>query len=157
MEKHFTATVYVIEDEKVLLLLHPKHNKWLPPGGHLEKNETPVACALREVLEETGIAVELIKEEHLWIDRYNAVSTERPFLCLIENIPAYKDVAAHQHIDFIFVGRPLSKPILNERLRWFTLDEALALKPDEEIFAETQETISVILEKYCLKGHNHCL
>lgn len=147
-ERHFTATAYIIENEKVLLLFHRKLGKWLPPGGHVEANETPVECALREVLEETGLEIQLIKDEHIWIDRHNAVSCERPFMCLIENIPSYGTVAAHQHIDFIFVGRPIGGSLLDDpsHLRWFTLDEVLAFIPDEQIFAETQETISVVLQ-----------
>src|SRR5271170_3141376 len=105
MIRHFTATVYVVEEQRVLLLLHPKHGKWLPPGGHLEENETPPECARREVLEETGLQVELIRDEHIWISYPYASSCERPFLCLVENIPAYKDIEAHQHIDFIFLSR----------------------------------------------------
>jgi 8-oxo-dGTP pyrophosphatase MutT (NUDIX family) len=89
MERQFTATVYIIAENKVLLLMHPKVQKWLPPGGHLEANEIPSECAKREALEETGLTVELIKEEHVWVDRWNATSFERPWLCLLENMPAY--------------------------------------------------------------------
>ena len=64
MEKHFTATVYILNDQKVLLHRHQKTGKYLPPGGHIEKNETPVEAALREVKEEAGIEVITSNEEH---------------------------------------------------------------------------------------------
>jgi len=152
MEKQFTATVYILEQGKVLLLFHPKFSKWLPPGGHLEPNEIPPTCAIREAYEETGLEVELIKEEHLWVSRFNAESFERPWLCLLENIPPQGGKPAHQHIDFVYLGKKIGGEIKEEHrnqhdIRWFTLEEVLRLKADEEIFAETQETISVIFAK----------
>ncbi len=151
MEKQFTSTVYIIDGGKVLLLFHPKLQKWLPPGGHLEENELPPDCALREALEETGLEVELIKDEHVWVSHWNASSFERPWLCLLENIPPHKDQAAHQHVDLIYLGRPIGGSIGEEHrkqheIRWFTHDEVQALKPDEEIFAETQQILSKIFE-----------
>jgi ADP-ribose pyrophosphatase YjhB (NUDIX family) len=152
MEKQFTATVYILEGDKALLLLHPKLQKWLPPGGHLEEGEIPPQCALREALEETGLEIELIKDEHIWVSRWNATSFERPWLCLLENIPPHNSSPAHQHIDFIYLGKPIGGAITDEHrnqheIRWFTQDEILQLKPDEEIFMETQETLGTIFAK----------
>lgn len=151
MEKQFTATAYILNDQKVLLLMHPKLGKWLPPGGHMEENETPPQAAIREVKEETGLDVEILKEEHLWVERWNATSFERPFLCLLENIPPHKDKPAHQHIDFIYLCRLIGGKTEDshqnmQTIRWFTLDEVRALKADEEVFAETQEVIEVIFK-----------
>jgi len=144
VNRHFTATVYIVRDGKVLLIAHPKIKKWLPAGGHLEPNETPPEGALREALEETGLIVEIIPQENLWLDHWNAKSFERPYLCLLENIPAHGETPEHQHIDLIYLARPVSGKEI-EGVRWFSLQEALALKPDEEIFAETQNTIRHIL------------
>src|SRR5438309_1914918 len=98
MKKEFTATVYIIENQKVLLIYHHKLQKWLPPGGHIEENETPPEAAKREALEETGYEIEFIIQENVWIKQLNASSFERPYLCLLEEIPAYKDKEAHQHM-----------------------------------------------------------
>ena len=53
--KSITATVYVINDGKVLLHQHKKYNTWFPLGGHIEENEFPHEAAIREVKEELGI------------------------------------------------------------------------------------------------------
>ncbi len=142
MEKHFTATTYIISSDKILLLFHAKIEKWLPPGGHLEENEIPSIAAKREVLEETGLEIEWILQENLWIDRWNAKSIERPYLCLLENIQAYGDVAEHQHIDFIYIAKPSGGNLfLDPLIRWFSIEEVRSLKADQDIFLETQETI----------------
>jgi 8-oxo-dGTP pyrophosphatase MutT (NUDIX family) len=150
MEKQFTASAYIIEDQKVLLIFHRKLQKWLPPGGHMDANETPPEAAKREALEETGIEVELIHQENVWIDRWNAKSFERPYLCLLEEIPSFGNSPAHQHIDFIYVGRPVGGQIIQNDhetsgIRWFSWEEIEALKPDEEIFTETQQVIRHLL------------
>jgi len=144
--KHFTTTVYIFHENKVLLQFHHKLQKWLPPGGHLELNETPVESAKREVMEETGLEVELILQENIWIDRWNAKSIERPYLCLLEEIPAYKEVPAHQHIDFIYIARP-STPIENafESCLWFSLDDLSSFQVDVDIFEDTLAIIKHIL------------
>jgi len=38
---------------------------WLPPGGHIGKNETPDEAVVREVQEETGLDIELYRKEEL--------------------------------------------------------------------------------------------
>jgi ADP-ribose pyrophosphatase YjhB (NUDIX family) len=149
MERQFVATVYVLEKQRVLLIFHRKLKKWLPPGGHLDPYEIPSEGACREAKEETGLDIEIIPQENVWIDRWNARSFARPYLCLLEEIPAFGDQPAHQHIDFIYLGRPVGgEEILNhqetEGMRWFTLEEIESLQPDKDIFVETQQTIQQI-------------
>lgn len=151
MEKHFTATSYIFKDDKTLLIFHKKLQKWLPPGGHTEENETPVECAKREALEETGLEIRIIPQENLWIERFNAISFERPYLCLLENIPAYKDKPAHQHIDLVYVSTPCGgvehpELLASGELKWFSKEELLTLKPDVEIFEETLQTLNHLMQ-----------
>ena len=61
---------------KVLLHLHRKLGMWLPPGGHIEKDELPDEAAVREVLEETGVKVELVGEKRADVD--DPVQLHRP-------------------------------------------------------------------------------
>lgn len=149
IERQFTATVYILENGKVLLIHHKKLHKWLPPGGHLDPNEIPSEAAKREAFEETGLEIEFIAQENVWIDRWNAKSFHRPYMCLLEEIPAYGDKPAHQHIDMIYVAKPIGGALTHNQhethdIRWFTVKELEAMVPDQDIFEETLQTIRTL-------------
>ena len=62
--KSMLTTLCYIEKEDSYLMLHriSKKNdvnkeKWIGVGGHFEKDESPEDCLLREVKEETGLAL----------------------------------------------------------------------------------------------------
>lgn len=150
MIKQFTSSVYIIDKARILLLFHQKLQKWLPPGGHLEENETPVEAAQREVKEETGLEIIFWQEENIWVKEHNAVSFLRPYLCLLENIPAYKDLAPHQHIDFVYVAIPAigqDTEKLLEPCKWFSMSEIENLVLEKDIFKETRDVIVHLLKK----------
>jgi len=153
MQRHLTATTYILNDDQVLLILHKKLQKWLPPGGHLEDNELPSEGAIREAKEETGLDIALIPQENIWIEGHdNAGSIERPYLCLLEHIPQINSEAAHQHIDLIYVGRPCGGELKHNHLEtkaihWFTLKALDKLEKEVEIFGETYSIIKHLLTK----------
>lgn len=144
--RQFTATVYVFHEDKVLLHCHPKFGKWLPSGGHIEPNETPPEAARREVLEETGLEIAFLEQENLKVAYPHAVTLERPFLCLLEQIPASQKQEAHEHIDFIYIARPLHFPVptsLPNGFQWLTYEQAIA----KELFADTRQILSLLLRE----------
>ncbi len=97
LTRDFVSTVYIVKDAKVLLIFHKKLNMWLPPGGHIGKDELPCDAAKREVLEETGLNVELIgKEEPLGAGVKKLV---HPKILQLEDIHE-----GHQHIDLVYYG-----------------------------------------------------
>ncbi|MBA2727607.1 MAG: NUDIX hydrolase [Parachlamydiaceae bacterium] len=156
MLRQIVATTYVVDQDKILMIFHRKLNKWLPPGGHVDPNEAPSEAAIREVFEETGYDIELVSDEKVWVQRWNAGSLPRPYMCLLEEIPVHNGSPAHQHIDFIYLGRLVGGDAkINERevqsMRWFTLEEVDALQSDVEIFEETQQVIRKILEQEAFK------
>lgn len=56
-----SAGVVVLNDEGNILLIKGPRRGWEPPGGIVELGESIEAAAIREVKEETGIDVEIIK------------------------------------------------------------------------------------------------
>lgn len=54
-----TASAVVLDERSatVLLHLHRRLERWLQPGGHVEPGEHPDDAAVRETVEETGVAV----------------------------------------------------------------------------------------------------
>ena len=55
------AGTIILKGEKILLLFRSKWNDWSFPKGHVEEGETIEDCLLREVNEETGLKVNIIK------------------------------------------------------------------------------------------------
>jgi 8-oxo-dGTP pyrophosphatase MutT (NUDIX family) len=70
--RDFTVAVFVIQHDHVILHPHAKLEIWLPPGGHIDPGELPDEAAIREVLEESGIAVELMGERGIRANLFNS-------------------------------------------------------------------------------------
>jgi 8-oxo-dGTP pyrophosphatase MutT (NUDIX family) len=117
MIRHFTATGFVVHQDRVLLHWHPKVKAWLPPGGHIEPNEDPVQAVLREVREEAGVAAEVISQmPDLALSYPNQVAP--PFTIMVEDIHDPMK-GLHQHIDMIYFCRLAGPPSpLNDGWRW---------------------------------------
>lgn len=153
MMRHFTATAFVTDSQnRVLLLWHKRLQRWMPPGGHVDENETPEDCAKRECKEETGLDVEIIGADQPNLFEHGEKEgrmLKKPFAMLLENIPASESRSepAHEHMDFLFVARPLNESqalvIAKEEadhLHWFTKEEVANLG-DDEIFKNVRQYI----------------
>ncbi len=127
IQRHFTATGIVIdEQQRVLLIFHRKLGVWLPPGGHVEPNETPDKACLREIREETGITAVIISNgEFSQVNDEYAHVLPTPYSVLLEDI--YRQ-GVHFHIDFLYRCCPIAGvfPTYNERetkdVGWFPAD-----------------------------------
>jgi len=117
---HFTASALVVHPDsgRVLLRWHVKHGKWLQVGGHGDPGETdPLAIALREAREETGLA-DLVP----WPD----ASLRHVALCRVR---ASSTEPEHEHADlryFLATRDPdaVSPENPDSPLRWLTIAQA---------------------------------
>lgn len=129
-----TADVFVVHvpTKRVLVRYHDKHDMWLVPGGHIELHEVPPEAAVREVLEETGLAVTLWKGNQLF-----EYQNER-YLELVPPIALnVHDIGPdHRHLSLVYFATSettdISEPDGHEKSRgclWLTRDE-LMTHPD---------------------------
>ena len=119
---HTTASALVVPppNGRVLLRRHQRQQAWLQVGGHGDPGETdPLAIALREATEETGL-----KDLAPWPDAYLRHA-------VIVDVPPGKGEPAHQHGDLRFVlatDHPdeATAESKNAPLRWLTVADAEA-------------------------------
>jgi 8-oxo-dGTP pyrophosphatase MutT (NUDIX family) len=131
----------------------------MPPGGHIDKDETPEEAARRECKEETGLDVDIIggaQEDLFTGNPHEGHMLKKPIAMLLENIPesTERGEPAHQHMDFLFLARPLDetqRAVLSEEegheMRWFTRSEIEAMDEASEIFSNVKCYILSILKE----------
>lgn len=140
---HVTGSALVVHPPtgRVLLRWHERMGGWLHVGGHVDPGETgPLAAALREAHEETGLA-----DLSPWPD------ARRPHLVhvVVVPVPAGRGEPAHEHADVRYVlatGRP--GDVVPEspaaRLRWVAIGDAgeMVSEPNlRESFARVAELL----------------
>jgi ADP-ribose pyrophosphatase YjhB (NUDIX family) len=105
---------------------------WLPPGGHVDENELPSKCILREYKEETGLNIELIgKEERLG----NVKRLIQPNHIQLEDIEE-----GHQHIDLVYFAKlknpnqttAIKKDEVKD-IKWFSEEELNSDEISDEV------------------------
>jgi len=141
--RHFTATTFVVHQDRTVLHLHRSLNMWLPPGGHIDRDELPHVAALREVKEETGLDAELVHAEPS-IHSENAQEIPGPRHLLLENINPF-----HQHIDMIYFARANSFEVTPDHgesleLKWFSTEDLEGDEIENDIRILGQEAIRVV-------------
>lgn len=128
-DRDFTASGFVVDDGRVLLVRHGKLDRWLQPGGHVEPRETPDEAAIREVREETGVTMRIHEDFLPDEDTPEAEDLPEPF-----QINLHEVHEGHWHVDFAFlgtvgaVGEP-TDPDAHDGQRWVARDELAALSP----------------------------
>ena len=141
LTRDFTATTFVVKEARTFLLWHKKIQAWLPPGGHINPGELPETAALREVLEETGLEVELLGDHQQW----GKVRVLRSPVCIL-----LEDISPrHQHIDLIYFarvtgGRPKIDPREATHYRWYSHQELGSPEVAEDIRILGRQAIETV-------------
>jgi 8-oxo-dGTP pyrophosphatase MutT (NUDIX family) len=166
VEREFTVAVFVVQDGRVLLHWHRRLGRWLPPGGHIDGGELPDEAAVRETLEETGLAVTLVDAPRAdaavtapstppGVAGRPGVAGEEPRRLVQPLGIQLEDISpGHQHIDLIYLARPL-RPADARDLRaeadnpqgrpgWFAPAEWRALPVSGEIDRWATAAVAVI-------------
>ena len=143
--KSMTATVYVINNNKILLHQHKKYKTWFPLGGHMEADEFPHEAAIREAKEEAGFDIKLLETELApEIELARVVRIPAPFCILHEGVGGVENF-----LDFIYIAETeetIPHPANDESkdFKWFTYEELLSY----EIKPHVKNTAITILNYY---------
>jgi len=99
--------IYDPQNQKILLV-QSRGNLWGPPKGSIEDNETLLECAIREVLEETGIN---LTDESICDNNKFIFNNSHYFYCPMDEVPVTLDT-------------PMISPGTNDAsgIGWFRLD-----------------------------------
>jgi ADP-ribose pyrophosphatase YjhB (NUDIX family) len=108
----------------------------------MEKDELPDAAAVREVLEETGVEVELVGEWREDID--DPVQLHRPAGVQWENIGP-----GHQHIDLIYFARLLGSTEIQadyseDRVGWYAPEDWEDMRVNDEVTGWCARALSAL-------------
>ena len=122
---HVTGSAWIVDStgERVLLAHHRKLGLWLQPGGHCDGDSDPLAVALREAREESGLDVQAFDQSIFDLD--------------IHPVPAQVHEPAHHHFDVRFLVRAehdrFTVSAESHALAWVPADGLGALTGDESV------------------------
>ena len=100
LKEYIFADIVAIHKGKWILCKHKQRTTWENPGGHIEKGETPLDAAKRELFEETG-AIDFIIEPlcdywvHASMDGKELIGNGQIFLAnvyTLNGIPSYSEM-----------------------------------------------------------------
>ncbi len=135
---HITGSALILNPagDRILVMHHHRHQRWLLPGGHVEEfDETPDATARREAIEETGVMLADNIGPLAGID--------------VHGIPGRKGEPYHLHHDLVFAFRAVSEEFTCSeeapRIAWCAPSEfdRFALPPNIVRTAERARSLTI--------------
>ena len=149
MDRHFTVSIFIVHEDKVLLHFHKKAKKILPLGGHIEVNELPEEACIREAKEESGLEINLYNSLNIELKKNCELSGEKLLVNPMHTI--FGEITPeHCHIDFVYYAKANSyktKPANGESrlLYWYTKDELKnANNIQENILTMANEALNLL-------------
>jgi 8-oxo-dGTP pyrophosphatase MutT (NUDIX family) len=101
---HFTASGLVLCANHILLVNHKRIGAWVPPGGHVEPDEMPEETVVRELLEETGLHVEVLSPALPDTGDEEAFFLSSPLY--MQSVLAIEKSERFYHVDMAYLCRP---------------------------------------------------
>lgn len=165
--RHFTATVYVVNDGATALHEHPRLGIRIPPGGHVGRDELPHETARREVREETGLDATILDERDASESRAESGTTSesdaetsitapagrelpRPRHQMLYDVDVLDGEVVHQHIDHVYYATVPSRDVTPQdgeaaadTWEWFTAPDLRASNLEPDVVALGIEAIEV--------------
>ena len=144
----FTAEVFIVYQQTVLLRKHDKYGIWLSVGGHIELSEDPNEAVIREAKEETGLLISLDGRLRPPVSVDSAGYTEL--------IPPYflnrhRISPTHEHVTMTYFAttqtnliHPPKEREKSSGFRWYTRDE---LEKDDAVIPRVKYHALQALEK----------
>jgi 8-oxo-dGTP pyrophosphatase MutT (NUDIX family) len=108
--KHGTASVFVFTQMtggwRIGLIRHPRYGRVMLPGGHIEPDESAAEAALREVAEEAGLEVRLVRPPAAPLPPgYRSRRVEPPWWIAEYDVPPDNHLGEpHTHVDHLYVA-----------------------------------------------------
>jgi 8-oxo-dGTP pyrophosphatase MutT (NUDIX family) len=136
----FTAEVFIVYRNTVLLRMHDKYKIWLGVGGHVELDEDPNEAAVREVKEEVGLDVVLWNGNQTFFETADGNKQLIPPIAMNRHVTK----GIHEHVSLIYFATSQSDVVVPEagadrsdQWRWCTKEDlqTIDLRADVRFFA----------------------
>jgi 8-oxo-dGTP diphosphatase len=115
--KHLVSYFVLVDrrEKKLLLIKHRKAGLWLPPGGHVEKNENPVDTVKREIQEELETTAQFISNKPFFITITQTVNIDAGHI----DVSLWYLLKGDSSATFVFNKREM------DGYKWFSFEEIL--------------------------------
>lgn len=131
---HITASALVLAPEggEVLLVHHRRFDRWLQPGGHVDRgDQSVIATAVREVTEETGVSLDETPPVLVAVD--------------VHRIPPARGEPFHLHHDLMFRLRAAERSARRaaQAVRWVPVAQVARLYGDAALVGGLERALAL--------------